>query len=68
MAERDSSDSSCIDEPWISWLCSLKSNRILAEVDKAFIEDAFNLYGLKLYFPILYNKAINVLLDRSGMD
>lgn len=66
MAERDSDDTSCVDEPWITWLCSLKSNKILAEVDKAFIEDAFNLYGLKLYFPVLYNKAINVLLDRYG--
>jgi hypothetical protein len=36
-------------------------------VDRGYIEDAFNLYGLKEEVPN-YNRAMALILDRSGMS
>lgn len=54
---------------WIEWFTGLQENRFLCQVDKAFIEDSFNLFGLKAYAPEHFHRAVDVLLDRSdGQD
>lgn len=62
----DSSDSS-VDEGWISWFCSLDGNNFFCEIDRGYIEDAFNLFGLKAYFrhPEVFSKALDVMLDKD---
>ncbi len=62
----DSSDSS-VDEGWISWFCSLDGNNFFCEVDRGYIEDAFNLFGLKAYFrhPEVFSRALDVILDKD---
>ena len=32
---------------WIGWFCSRKGHEFLCEVDREFVEDNFNLYGLR---------------------
>lgn len=41
-------------------------NHFFSEIEKAYIEDSFNLYGLKQYLPKDYSKALDVILDRLG--
>lgn len=41
-------------------------NQFFAEIEKAYIEDSFNLYGLKQYLPKDYSKALDVILDKLG--
>ena len=61
-----SETSSYLDESWISWFCSLAGNQFFCEIDKGYIDDAFNLFGLKQYFPKDYSKAMDIILDRLG--
>jgi len=35
------------ENTWIEWFTSLKGNEFLCEVDSSFIEDVFNLYGIR---------------------
>jgi casein kinase II subunit beta len=39
-------------------------NHFFSEIEKSYIEDSFNLYGLKQYLPKDYSKALDVILDR----
>lgn len=59
-----SDTSSNIEESWIQWFCGLTGNHFFCEVDKGFIEDSFNLFGLKQYVQKDYNKALDIILDR----
>ena len=37
-----------MDEPtWVSWFCMLHNHEFFCEVDPSFLQDRFNLYGLK---------------------
>lgn len=67
MSEEELSDESSndLEESWIDWFCSLNANGLFCEIEKSFIEDNFNLYGLKLHFPANYNKALNTILDKG---
>jgi len=58
--------SSLIEESWIPWFCNLNGNQFFCEIDKSYVDDAFNLFGLKQYFPKDYNRAVDVILDRLG--
>ena len=58
--------SSLLDECWISWFCGLNGNHLLCEVDKTYIEDSFNLFGLKQYFNKDFNKILATILDKIG--
>ena len=60
----DSSDSSYADEKWSTWFCSLHGNNFFCEVEKSYIEDTFNLFGLKQYLGADYNKAMETILDK----
>ena len=35
------------DESWVQWFCGLKGHEHLCEVERSYIEDSFNLYGLR---------------------
>ena len=56
--------SSYVDENWTSWFCNLRGNQFFCEVGKSYIEDSFNLFGLKQYLSKDYSKALDMILDR----
>lgn len=69
MSENESSEAaSLVDESWVSWFCNLNGNHILCEVDKQFIEDSFNLFGLKQHVTKNFNKSLYTILDRQGTN
>lgn len=49
-----------------SWFCNLSGNQFYCEIDKAYIEDSFNLFGLKQHVIKDYSKALDTILDRLG--
>lgn len=63
MSSDSNETSSFIEETWVQWYCNLTGNRFLCEVERTFIEDSFNLFGLKQYVKD-YSKALDVILDR----
>jgi casein kinase II subunit beta len=60
--EEDSSEAG-----WIFWYCSLEGHRFLIEVPEEYIQDAFNLYGLKAKVP-MFNEAIELILTGGTPD
>ena len=52
---------------WIEWFCSLEGNELLLEVNKEFIEDEFNLYGLKTVVPN-YEDALALITNTLHSD
>lgn len=54
-----------LDTTWIKWFCAIPGNEFFCEVDKAFIEDSFNLFGIKQIFPHDYGFALATILDRA---
>ena len=61
--ESSSEDGSSLDEPsWVSWFCMLRNHEFFCEVDPAFIQDRFNLYGLKEIVGPLYGEAMTMIL------
>ena len=59
-----SSSSGSEDTPWIQWFLSLKGHELLCEVHRSYIEDSFNLYGLRQIIPH-YAACLDVILDRG---
>ena len=55
------------DEGWISWFCNLEDHQFYCKVDKDYIQDQFNLYGLKRLFNN-YNEALNMILDPESPE
>jgi casein kinase II subunit beta len=47
---------------WITWFCSLPGHEFFCEVQEEFIEDEFNLTGLRGMFPY-YEEAIATIMD-----
>ncbi len=65
MSHNGTSDSSSyLDENWASWFCNLSGNQFFCEIEKSYIEDSFNLFGLKQYISKDYSKALDTILDR----
>jgi len=62
----EESDSGSDSECWSGWFCSTSGNEFFCQIKNAYIEDTFNLYGLKHYLPQSYNKALDLILDRLG--
>lgn len=59
----DSSSSEEGDDSWISWFCALEGHEMFCEVERGYIEDGFNLYGLRHWVPSI-NDSLDVILDR----
>ena len=67
--DNNSSDtSSFAEECWINWFCSHHGNHFFCEVEKSYIEDSFNLFGLKQYITKDFNKVLDTILDRIEPD
>ncbi|TMW55838.1 hypothetical protein Poli38472_008486 [Pythium oligandrum] len=54
------------DEKWIQWFCSLSGNEYFCEVPTSYIEDSFNLYGLRALIPN-FQEAMNIILDMTDI-
>lgn len=67
MAYNEDSSGSGHDEPWIQWFCGLKGHEMFCEVERAYIEDGFNLYGLRASVPN-FSDCLDLILDRIGPD
>jgi len=52
---------------WVEWFCNLDGNEMLCEVDRSYIEDGFNLYGLRQHVPNFQN-VLDIILDNSVDD
>jgi hypothetical protein len=58
-----SEEGSSLGEPtWVSWFCMLRNHEFFCEVDPAFVQDRFNLYGLKEVVGPLYGEAMTMIL------
>lgn len=67
MAYNEDSSASGNDEPWIQWFCGLKGHEMFCEVERSYIEDGFNLYGLR-GFVSNFSDCLDLILDRIGAD
>eukprot|EP00826_Nyctotherus_ovalis_P051783 TRINITY_DN6489_c0_g1_i5.p1 TRINITY_DN6489_c0_g1~~TRINITY_DN6489_c0_g1_i5.p1 ORF type:complete len:219 (+),score=52.19 TRINITY_DN6489_c0_g1_i5:34-690(+) len=52
---------------WINWFCDLEGHEFFCEVDEDFINDNFNLYGLRPLVP-KYSEALNMILSPESPD
>ena len=67
--ESSSEEGSSLDEPsWVSWFCMLRNHEFFCEVDPAFIQDRFNLYGLKEVVGPLYGEAMTMILGYAPTE
>lgn len=67
MAFNEDSSGSGHDEPWIQWFCGLKGHEMFCEVERSYIEDGFNLYGLRACVSN-FSDCLDLILDRIGPD
>lgn len=49
---------------WISWFCTLRGHEFFCEITKEWIEDGFNLYGLRQEIGPRYDDCLSLILDR----
>ncbi|CAM9615014.1 unnamed protein product [Chrysoparadoxa australica] len=54
-------------ETWLEWLCGLSGNEMLCEVDRGYIQDGFNLFGLRHQFEH-YQECLDLILDKVAFD
>lgn len=67
--ESSSEEGSSIDEPtWVAWFCMLRNHEFFCEVDPAFVQDRFNLYGLKEVVGPLYGEAMTMILGYAPTE
>jgi len=61
-------DESSGAESWIEWFCKQEGNEFLCEIDQRYIDDNFNLYGLREVIGQSFKKCLDVILDRADSD
>ncbi|CAM9890411.1 unnamed protein product, partial [Ectocarpus sp. 8 AP-2014] len=64
MSDSSSSDG---EDTWIQWFCGLEGHEMFCEIDRGYIEDAFNLYGLRHFVPRI-NDSLDLILDRTAQN
>lgn len=67
MVYQEESSASGHDESWIQWFCGIKGHEIFCEVDRSYIEDGFNLYGLRACVSN-FSDCLDLILDKTGVD
>ena len=50
------------DYSWIKWFCDLEGHEFFCEIEEDYINDNFNLYGLKSLIP-KYTEALSMILS-----
>lgn len=63
-----SDEDSSGDESWIEWFCRQDGNEFFCDVDRRYIEDNFNLYGLREVIGSNFKKCLDIILDRSDEE
>lgn len=66
ISEEEDESGSAQNLNWVQWYCRFYGNNMLCEVDRPFIEDTFNLFGIKQFIPELFHDALDVILDKLG--
>ena len=61
MSSSSTDDSSDV-ESWIEWFLLQEGHEFFCEVDRSYIEDNFNLYGLRAVIPH-FRTCLNIILD-----
>lgn len=56
-----------MEDSWIEWFCNLKGHEFFCEVDRAYIEDGFNLYGLRNEVNNFMD-CLHLILDETPPD
>lgn len=59
-----SSEHESLSDTWISWFCTLRGHEFFCEISKEWIEDSFNLYGLRHEIGPRYDECLDLILDR----
>jgi Casein kinase II, beta subunit len=67
MSYHEDSSASGQEEPWVNWFCSLKGHEMFCRVERSYIEDGFNLYGLRGIVPN-FTDCLDLILDRIAPD
>ena len=64
--QNNNSDEESLDR-WINWFCEIEGHEFFVDVDEDFIQDSFNLYGIKQYIP-RYEDALEMILSSDIPD
>ena len=65
--KEDSSSSGYSEMTWIQWFCSMEGHEFFIEIEEDYINDTFNLFGLKAMFS-QYQEALGLILSSSCPD
>eukprot|EP00949_MAST-11_sp_MAST-11-sp1_P001725 g1725.t1 len=66
MSSSSTDDSSDV-ESWVEWFLMQEGHEFFCEVDRGYIEDTFNLYGLRQEIPH-FKSCLNIILDISDIS
>ncbi|KAH8585071.1 casein kinase ii regulatory subunit [Cryptosporidium sp. chipmunk genotype I] len=62
------SDSDESENGWVHWYCGLREHYFFIVIPSEYTRDAFNLYGLRQYFPKNYDSLIELILSSNIPD